>query len=96
MPFARHPRELEVRHVPGDEDEVERPVADDLVGDVDVAAARVAGLGKHSGSFACSQRRGRGRVTATRISERELALAISRILVARLASFVESVGARPG
>jgi hypothetical protein len=48
-----------VRHVPGDEDEVERTVADDLVGDVDVAATRVLGLGTHGGSFARSQWLGR-------------------------------------
>jgi hypothetical protein len=52
------PLDLEVRHVPRDEDEVERAVTDDLVGDVDVAAARVAGLGTHAGSFAAWQRLG--------------------------------------
>src|SRR5213596_2960797 len=36
------PRKLDVRGRPGNEDDVERPVAGDPVGDVDVAAARVA------------------------------------------------------
>ena len=43
---TRH-AELDVRHPPLDVDEVERAVAHDRVGDVDVAAARVAGLGRH-------------------------------------------------
>ena len=43
---ARHgPVELEVRDVARDEHEVERPLAGDLVGDVDVAALRVLNVG---------------------------------------------------
>ena len=38
------PELLEVRHPSHDKDDVERAVADDLVGDVDVAAARVTDL----------------------------------------------------
>ena len=40
------PVQLEVGDEPGHEDQVDRAVADDLVGDVDVAALRVAGLGE--------------------------------------------------
>ena len=43
------PEVLEVRDPAHDEDEVERPVADDLIGDVDVAAARVMRLGDLNG-----------------------------------------------
>ena len=38
---------LEVRHVAGREDEVDRPVAEHLVGDVEVAALRVSRLALH-------------------------------------------------
>ena len=41
------PRKLDVRGRAGNEDDVERPVAGDTVGDVDVAAARVADFGDH-------------------------------------------------
>src|SRR6266550_4318210 len=41
------PQELDVRDPAGDVDEVERPVADDLVGDVDIATLRVSGLRRH-------------------------------------------------
>ena len=48
---ARDPRvlplQLQVRDEARHEHEVDRPVADDLVGDVDVAALRVAGLRRH-------------------------------------------------
>ncbi len=37
---------------PGHVDEIERPVTDDLVGDADVAALRVARLGLHGPSLA--------------------------------------------
>jgi hypothetical protein len=40
------PDKLDVGDVPGDEDEVEVALAEDLVGDVDVAALRVPGLGR--------------------------------------------------
>ena len=46
------PEQLDVRDAPGHVDEVERPVADDLVGDADVAAPRVARLGLHGPSLA--------------------------------------------
>jgi hypothetical protein len=38
------PDQLDVGGEPGDDDEVERAFAEDLVGDVDVAASRVLGL----------------------------------------------------
>src|SRR5205085_3605513 len=41
------PHHVDVRDPPGDEDEIERTVAEDLIGDVDVAALRVARLGVH-------------------------------------------------
>ena len=40
------PRELDMRDKPRNENEVQGPVAHDLVGDVDVAAARIARLGE--------------------------------------------------
>jgi hypothetical protein len=40
------PRELDVGDVPGHEDQVEVAFAEDLVGDVDVVALRVLGLGR--------------------------------------------------
>src|SRR5205823_11406522 len=45
------PRQLDVRHPARDEDEIQRPFADDLVGDVDVAAAGEAGLRSHEASL---------------------------------------------
>ncbi len=50
--FARSgvlPCQFDMRHPPGDVDQVERTFADDLVGDVHLAAARVSGLGSHPG-----------------------------------------------
>jgi hypothetical protein len=40
------PDKLDVGDVPGYQDEVEVALAEDLVGDVDVAALRVPGLGR--------------------------------------------------
>ena len=45
------PGELDVTHPTGNEDEVDRPLAEDLVGDVDVAALRVPRLGDHPASL---------------------------------------------
>ena len=55
------PRQLDVRHPAGDEDQIQRPFADDLVGDVDVAALRVSRLGCHDpkcGSFEVARQPG--------------------------------------
>src|SRR5262249_20208205 len=49
------PYELDVRPQPGDEDEVERALADDLVGDVDIAAFHVPRLGLHNQELAPAQ-----------------------------------------
>jgi hypothetical protein len=44
------PQLLELREPTGQEEQIERPVADDLVGDARVVAARVAGDRHHQGS----------------------------------------------
>src|SRR5262245_36311678 len=46
------PPELHIGRAPANEDDVERAVADDLVGDVDVAALREPRLGLHAGQLA--------------------------------------------
>jgi hypothetical protein len=41
------PSEIDVRNPARDDDEIERPLADDLIGNVDVAALGVPCLGAH-------------------------------------------------
>jgi hypothetical protein len=48
------PREIDVRDPARDDDEVERPVPHDLIGNVDVAALGVTGFGTHADTLAPS------------------------------------------
>ena len=61
------PEVLEVRDPAHDEDEVERPVADDLIGDVDLAAARVHRLGRPPSVLGVE----RGRRLAPEVKQRQ-------------------------
>ena len=45
------PGVLDVRYPPGHEDEIPRSIADHLVGDVNVSAPSVLGLGLHAGAW---------------------------------------------